>query len=1235
MPTEGYPVHGELEQELTNSDIIPAKHSTKEYYEKWRGESYKLNLESDKRGRAIIFTMTERRPGWEEDVKSLYMMLKSINVDVERVYDPDYNGICADLKAFVEHSDNHHIDICFVIFMGHGYSTRTNLHDVILQIKEGTINIWAESVNIFRKETSLLREKPKVFIVQSCRSVDDRRPDLGVISLGSPASFTDYKFIFASQPGTVAHRENHLFIDTLTNLVTQEAHWKHLGDLIIKLCMKFREHQHFPGVDDQMPQTWESFSRYLNIFPGITKDLLEASGLSLKVPQQESEGSIQGESKLSILTDATNTLCFEKNLKKLQGKKPNTQPTGTPEENKPNSKDTSSNSIQNQKGQSCSSSSQSKDEEGNKQDAKEESNGQKTDNVEDKSNAPKCQAILQIKVKVEPSSDSQVQKTEEVLFNSVKRETQRNDMEEMLTTECETPVTIDDLTKGSISLHITCDIKALETLRFLSETGLLSSKFSSLLVTKSFLQRCCINQVTLEVKLKIVDEKVLKMLAPMVYCLPFNLVYVRKCLKMKVPIQTSGAGQWFHDGTPIRSDGRISISTNDDNLCVLEVKEACESDSGVYCLKCTSTDGFPTEVKVTVLIMNQSAPFNVKAEAADKEINLSWDPAVGEITAYSIKCLHESGTDAAMDLVVSGTTHETITDVRPGETYKVYVRSVSKDGVSDPEPPEGLTVHTQPETPVGHFIKEPRSSGLCRIIWENSYKSAVFMVIKVTNLKESVNADNTYVVPSHLNRFYINLMDNCTKISGFTHPYNRGKYSHSCSLSSFYKGSMSRKFHFDKGIKFSSRRKMDFIVRKSTQEYYNAMKDSSYPLNMGTLKRGRAIVFVTEGQSMDFQMDLLKLFASLSIQYWIIHDPDVETIDWYLKEAVQKKEHDNVDYCLVFFIGRHCGSGNNTHFVTQETQINIFEKCQSVLVEDDKRYRINIPIFIVVITNLCCETKPLSDEPKHQLKTAWQNFDFHLMYANTRSECDKWSFLKIWVDSVIDNCDHMSLEDIAEQVVRNLVVDWDEKENKPCIVSLLSQKLNLFPGLTKDMIDDGHTTKFYDFKKAITRKQMTRQEVAFSDLETILTKWQSYQQSLRSLVSGVYSKEVSLCLDEPKREHIEMKTDEFATSNYVSNLPSKCRQLGYMPLLKLEQDLYQEKPKSPDRKRRRKRAPATSTSRDVDVREPEIKRLFLTPKQETSSLGSMDTVSEQLGNPDIETKPKCKEEVSFKVSERL
>ena len=185
MAAVSVPVYDEIERELENMEINPAKHSTKEYYKQWKSISYPLNLDSDKRARAIMFTMTRRRPGWEQDVRSLYKMLKSLNVDVERVYDPDYDQILTSLKAFVENQENHLIDMCFVIFMGHGCTTINNQHDVNLEIEGGFFNIWSESVNIFRKETSLLREKPKVFIVQSCRNVSPWMEDLGMISLRS------------------------------------------------------------------------------------------------------------------------------------------------------------------------------------------------------------------------------------------------------------------------------------------------------------------------------------------------------------------------------------------------------------------------------------------------------------------------------------------------------------------------------------------------------------------------------------------------------------------------------------------------------------------------------------------------------------------------------------------------------------------------------------------------------------------------------------------------------------------------------------------------------------------------------------------------------------------------------------------------------------------------------------------------------------------------------------------
>ena len=46
-------------------------------------------------------------------------------------------------------------------------------------------------------------------------------------------------------------------------------------------------------------------------------------------------------------------------------------------------------------------------------------------------------------------------------------------------------------------------------------------------------------------------------------------------------------------------------------------------------------------------------------------------------------------------------------------------------------------------------------------------------------------------------------------------------------------------------------------------------------------------------------LDLLRLFASLSIQFWLIYDPDVDVINFYLKELGQIMEQDTVDYCFV------------------------------------------------------------------------------------------------------------------------------------------------------------------------------------------------------------------------------------------------------------------------------------------------------------------------------------------------
>ena len=312
-------------------------------------------------------------------------------------------------------------------------------------------------MNILRKETSLLRKKPKVFIVQSCWSVVTRRPDLGVISLGRPASFADYKYVFASQPGMVANRENHFFIETLTALIEKEAHCQNLCYLTNRMLIKeFSKWEKHPWVNGQIPQICETLSNDLNIFPGITKYSIDTECPTLKTPQQESETSNKVHSHLSTPTNTEETSDLEK--------KPRTQPTGTPEESRSN--DLPSSSQQSQRGQTFRSSNESKNEEDISQNTNDGTSGGETDNAENFINASGCQASLQIEARVQPNTDTCVQKTEEALLTSVNEEKQI--IQELLSSECESPVTIDDTTLGSTLLHITCDLKALEALQFLS-----------------------------------------------------------------------------------------------------------------------------------------------------------------------------------------------------------------------------------------------------------------------------------------------------------------------------------------------------------------------------------------------------------------------------------------------------------------------------------------------------------------------------------------------------------------------------------------------------------------------------------------------------------------------------------------------------------------------------------------------------------------------------------------------
>ena len=111
-------------------------------------------------------------------------------------------------------------------------------------------------------------------------------------------------------------------------------------------------------------------------------------------------------------------------------------------------------------------------------------------------------------------------------------------------------------------------------------------------------------------------------------------------------------------------------------------------------------------MKGSVLVLNQSAPSNVKAVAegaeeiridvacgdiaeyyAEKRIDVSWDHAVGDITGYNIIYSHGLAGDSYQTLSNGVTTNRSIHEVLPGETYNISVCSISDEVVSDPEPP--------------------------------------------------------------------------------------------------------------------------------------------------------------------------------------------------------------------------------------------------------------------------------------------------------------------------------------------------------------------------------------------------------------------------------------------------------------------------------------------------------------------------------------------------------------------
>ena len=266
--------------DLRQLTVQAAKSSTKEYYYKWKDASYRLSLGSNLRGKALIFVTTTNRVGWQKDVKNFYVCCKSLNITTEIEYDPDANEVDHKLQEFVTSEENSHIDCCFVLFMGHGFGKEQNVY---FKAKEEYFNIYAKCQFYFRKEISNLKKKPKVVLVQVCRTPVENLQllcratcDLTEYFRCLP-KFTDYKFVFASQHGEFVWRSREngcFFVRSLCHLLFENAHDTHLDNIIKMMLFNFENNKESDEVREQMPEEWSSMPRFLNLFPGITRTFL-------------------------------------------------------------------------------------------------------------------------------------------------------------------------------------------------------------------------------------------------------------------------------------------------------------------------------------------------------------------------------------------------------------------------------------------------------------------------------------------------------------------------------------------------------------------------------------------------------------------------------------------------------------------------------------------------------------------------------------------------------------------------------------------------------------------------------------------------------------------------------------------------------------------------------------------------------------------------------------------------
>ena len=658
----------ELDGWMVRQQAKQAESSTTEYYNNNKDTSFPVNLDSDIRGRAIVFVMTAGRTLWQNEVWAQYKMYNAIRYHVEFIYDPRISEIRQRIKNFVRNNRSKEADMVFIAFCGHGYSTVENKNGVYLETDDYDFDILAECQLAFSTRNCEIKEKPKVFLVQACRSIVKVRNRVNIITcITKPRGLKKCMIVFASEPGEPAWRC--IFMESASELVINNSCKCDLQDILgQKLNAQMKS--------TQKPSFSSDMKLSLNIFPGIPTQTDPASVESGRSRGMRSNPNV-GNSSGNISPDRS--IVTGADVVKQHS-------------NPGNEHDMSASGI----------------------DRKTDKDSHRTKQQVEQRDKASSEVKVNIDVQRTSPSDSQEEKedAQNIMFDEVSKSKNKRRLEKKLSDDLETPVEIINVSVGSVIIHMTLEEEeALNDLVFMSDTGLLSSRMQSYLVTQDYLNLCKAEKVKIKATVK--SEK----MPPLLEELLLECIVENENLLVKCSFEAADDHEvtWFKDGRRLEMTERHTVCL-EDNKPKMRIVKTTIKDSGRYKCEYTGLDDRIHIMECSVLIFPDPPKDVDVTDINNTSAVVKWSAPDNNLPyVYNVYYWPESDFQQEILKQDLDVTSYTIENLNPGETYRVSVTSIpheklkTEDSESDPEPQTSIP-HKKMKTEHSESDPEPQTS---------------------------------------------------------------------------------------------------------------------------------------------------------------------------------------------------------------------------------------------------------------------------------------------------------------------------------------------------------------------------------------------------------------------------------------------------------------------------------------------------------------------------------------------